>query len=235
VRPYGQYCPIAKAAEIVGDRWTLLLVRELLFGPLGFNELVRGLPGISRSVLVQRLRQLERLGMLERKTGGGGRVGSYRLSPSGEQLGDAVRNLGEWAARWVLTDPTQAELDPDLLVLWISRHVAVEHLPARRVVIAFELRGQRPGRLWLVLESEGASICYEDPGLPTDVWVRADTEALYRVYMGRTSLTEAVDDGRVSLHGTIAMVRNFPRWFTWSHFAATVRGSGAGPTRSTTP
>ncbi|MGH9119620.1 MAG: hypothetical protein ACRD0A_17615 [Acidimicrobiales bacterium] len=126
----------------------------------------------------------------------------------------------------MLEDPSQAELDPDLLVLWISRHADVGALPIPRVVVAFDLRGPRSARAWLVLERRiGVSICYEDPLLdPRDyVYVQAETEALYRVYMGRLSLTDALDDGSVILSGLASLVRHFSRWFTWSNFAPIVR------------
>jgi len=225
MRSYGQYCPVAKAAEIVGDRWTLMVIRELLFGPVGFNELARGLPGISRSILAQRLRHLQRLGVATHSGPGG-----YRLTPIGEELGATVRSLGEWAARWVLQDPAQAELDPDLLVLWISRHVDMDALPDRRVVVDFDLRGPRPGRYWLVLERPAhVSICFEDPCLDERhyVYLQAETAALYQVYMGRRLLRDAVDDGALGLSGQPELVRAFSRWFTWSHFAPILRAASA--------
>jgi DNA-binding HxlR family transcriptional regulator len=116
MKTYGQYRPAAKAAEILGDRWTLLIVRDLLFGPVGFNEIARGMSGISRSILSTRLRHLERLGLIELAGGGAG----YELTGPGRHL--------TWAARWILQDPAQAELDPDLLIMWISRHVATDAL-----------------------------------------------------------------------------------------------------------
>jgi DNA-binding HxlR family transcriptional regulator len=228
MRSYGQYCPVAKAAEVIGDRWTLMVIRELLFGPVGFNELARGLPGISRSILAQRLRHLRRLGIATHSGPDGERAGGYRLTPIGEELGASVRSLGEWAARWVLQDPAQAELDPDLLVLWISRHVDMDALPDRRVVVDFDLRGPRPGRYWLVLERPAqVSICFEDPCLDERhyVYLQADTAALYQVYMGRLLLRDAVDDGALDLSGQPELVRAFSRWFTWSHFAPIVRAA----------
>jgi DNA-binding HxlR family transcriptional regulator len=230
MRSYGQYCPVAKAAEVIGDRWTLMVIRELLFGPVGFNELARGLPGISRSILAQRLRHLQRLGIATRGGPDGERAGGYRLTPIGEELGATVRSLGEWAARWVLQDPAQAELDPDLLVLWISRHVDMDALPDRRVVVDFDLRGPRPGRYWLVLERPAhVSICFEDPCLDERqyVYLQAETAALYQVYMGRLLLRDAVDDGALDLAGQPELVRAFSRWFTWSHFAPILRAASA--------
>jgi DNA-binding HxlR family transcriptional regulator len=231
VRSYGQYCPVSKAAEIVGDRWTLMVLRELLFGPLGFNDIARGLPGISRSVLSQRLRRLSTLGIIERVEHAGERAARYRLSPAGEQLGEAVKQLGAWAAIWVLEEPTQAELDPDLLVLWISRHIDASALPTRRVVVAFDLQGPRPSRAWLVMErGVGVSVCHEDPLLDERdyVHVQADAPSLYRVYMGRQSLQDAIDDGTVKLTGLSGLVRGFYRWFAWSNFAPIVRAATSG-------
>jgi DNA-binding HxlR family transcriptional regulator len=225
MKTYGQYCPVAKAAEILGDRWTLLIVRDLLFGPVGFNELARGMPGISRSVLSNRLRHLERLGLIELADAGTG----YQLTGPGRHLTDVIKVLGNWAARWILEDPTQAELDPDLLILWISRHVALEALPPRKTVIAFRLYGPKTGRLWLVLEQTGVSICHTDPGLDPANYVHLDGQlaALYRVYMGRCDLHEEIAAGQLTLAGTPALIRAFPTWFTWSNFSATVRAASA--------
>jgi hypothetical protein len=131
-----------------------------------------------------------------------------------------VKVLGDWAARWILEDPTQAELDPDLLILWISRHVATEALPARKTVVAFRLYGPRTGRLWLVLERSGVSICHADPGLDPASYVHVDGQvvALYRVYMGRRDLDQEIAAGQLTLAGNPALVRAFPTWFTWSNF-----------------
>ena len=225
MKTYGEYCPVAKAAEVLGDRWTLLIVRDMLFGPIGFNELARGLPGISRGVLSARMRHLQRLGLVERPDGGVG----YQLSGPGRHLTDVVRVLGDWAARWIIDDPTQAELDPDLLVLWISRHLAADQLPTHKAVVAFDLSGPRPGRLWLVLDLGGGSICHEDPGLDPAryVYLRGQTAALYRVYMGRSSLADERSTGQVQLSGTPALIHALPTWFTWSNFAPTVRAAAA--------
>jgi DNA-binding HxlR family transcriptional regulator len=225
MKTYGQYCPVAKAAEILGDRWTLLIVRDLLFGPVGFNELARGLPGISRSVLSVRLRHLERLGLIGLHRAGAG----YHLTGPGRHLTDVIKVLGDWAARWILDDPAQAELDADLLVLWISRHVAAEALPTRKTVVAFDLHGPKPGRLWLVLEQSGVSICHADPGLDPASYVhlQGQVAALYRVYMGRCDLSEEIAAGQLTLAGDPALIRAFPTWFNWSNFSPTVRAARA--------
>jgi DNA-binding HxlR family transcriptional regulator len=225
MRTYGQYCPIAKAAETLGDRWTLLIAREMSFGVRHFNELERCLPGISRSVLAARLRQMEYAGLIERRRSDSGRTIEYRLTAAGRDLKPVLHTLGEWAARWAFGDPDPAELDPDLLIRWISRHIASEKLPDRRVVAAFEFRVPKRRRYWLVLEPDEASVCLHDPGFGTDVFVTADTEALYRVYLGKLTLREAIRGGLVKLEGGPSMVRAFPGWFAWSHFAPVVRAT----------
>jgi DNA-binding HxlR family transcriptional regulator len=217
MRSYGQYCPIAKAAETLGDRWTVLIVRELGFGVDRFNELHRCLPGISRSVLSQRLRHLERVGIIERRST------TYRLTPAGQDLRPVLRELGNWAARWAFGEPDPRELDPDLVIRWMSRHVAADALPGRRVVTQFDLTGPRPRRYWLVLERTDVSVCLHDPGFPVDVFVAAATAVLYDVYLGRRALPEAIRDGLVTVSGAPALVRAFPSWLTGSDFAPAVR------------
>ena len=129
MRSYAQYCPIAKASEVLGDRWTLLIVREMLGGAKGFNELQRGLPGISRSVLTDRMRSLERAEIIARRTGPKGRTLEYQLTPAGRDLEPVVQAMGEWGVTWSFTDPRPEELDPDLLIVWMARHVHREQLP----------------------------------------------------------------------------------------------------------
>jgi len=223
---YGQYCPVAKAAEILGDRWTLLIVRELILGAGGFNELVRGLPGISRSVLTQRLRALERAGVLERRTAAAGRTPGYRLTPAGRDLRSVVEAVGAWGATWALRDPLPEELDPALLMVWIARHVNHPALPPGRTVVQFDFRAPRR-RIWLVLEPEEVSVCLQPPGFASDLVLTADTARLYGVYMGGVTLAEAVRNGAVTLEGPGRLKRAFGGWFEWSGFAPSVRAAPA--------
>ena len=221
MRTYGQYCPIARAAEVLGDRWTILIVREMTFGVRRFNELERCLPGISRSVLAQRLRQMSNAGLIERHQAGG-RATEYVLTQAGRDLKTVLQSLGEWAAVWAFTDPDPDELDPDLVIRWISRHVATDQLPDRRIVVRFAVTLPRRS-YWLLLEQNEVSVCLHDPGFPTDLVVTASTRTLYDVYLGRADVRAATRDGLVTIEGPVALTRAFPRWFTWSHFAPVVR------------
>jgi len=154
---YGQYCPVARATEIVADRWTPLIIRELLAGIRHFNDLDRGLPGISRALLVDRLRRLERTKLLERRQSAEGRVTEYHLTPAGRELQRVIDVLGRWGARWAFADPRATELDPVVLLWWMKRRVYRQRLPAGRTVIEFEFRRGHVGTYWLVLERTDVS------------------------------------------------------------------------------
>jgi DNA-binding HxlR family transcriptional regulator len=224
MRGYAQYCPIAKGSEILGDRWTLLIVREMLGGARGFNELQRGLPGISRSVLTDRLRSLERAEIVERRTGPQGRTLEYRLTPAGRDLDPVVQAIGEWGVTWAFTDPRPEELDPDLLIVWMARHVDREQLPADRTVIQFDFRDPAK-RYWMVLEPCDVSICLQHPGFDVDLKVSVDTATLYRVYLGRAELGGAMRARQLTMSGPRALQRAFGRWFAWSAFAPASRSA----------
>lgn len=223
---------MAHAAEILTERWTPLIIRELLSGIERFNALERGLPGISRALLARRLRRLEAADIIERRRDHGGRVRSYHLTQAGRELQQVVDALGAWGVRWAFAEPRSAECDPGLLLWWMLRRIAVEKLPAERLVVEFEFRGGRAGRFWLVLRRDEASLCLEHPGFDVGVWVVADVVTFYRVWLGRISLADAIRAGTVKLDGTPALVRAFPTWFTWSPMAGLVRARLAEGSRS---
>jgi DNA-binding HxlR family transcriptional regulator len=184
---------------VLGDRWTLLIIREMLFGVQRFNELERFLPGISRSVLAQRLRHLQRVGLVERHADADGQRSLYLLTQAGRDLPPVVRAIGNWGAKWAFGDPDPAELDPDLVVQWISRHLAWEELPPRRVVVQFAVTGPPVRRYWLVIQPEDVSVCMHDPGFGVDAVFRSDARTLYQVYTGELALPDAQRSGRLEL------------------------------------
>jgi DNA-binding HxlR family transcriptional regulator len=220
---YHQYCPVARACEILADRWTPLIVRELLFGSRHFNELQRGLPRISRSLLVARLRHLEENGVIERHTGAQPNVTEYILTEAGNDLADVIKHLGTWAIKWVFADPNRNELDPALF-LW-KMHQRVDHreLPHRRTVVQFDLTGRRGRRVWLVLVPRDVSSSLKPPGFPSDLIVRADVSVMYRVWAGFLNFDAAVSSGKIVLQGPPVLVQAFPRWFMWSPLADIAR------------
>src|ERR671922_2657655 len=224
MRSYAQYCPIAKASEILGDRWMLLIVREMLGGATGFNELQRGLPGISRSVLADRLRSLERAEIVDRRTGPKGRTLGYHLTLAGRDLEPVVQAMGEWGVTWSFTDPRPEELDPDLLIVWMARHVDRDQLPPDRTVVQFDFRDPTK-RFWMVLEPSEVSVCLQHPGFDVDLEVAVDTATLYRVYLGRAVLGGAIQAGQLTMSGPRTLQRGFGHWFTWSAFAPASRSA----------
>ncbi|HET8647290.1 MAG TPA: winged helix-turn-helix transcriptional regulator [Vicinamibacteria bacterium] len=224
---YRQYCPVARAAEIFADRWTPLIVRELLAGTSHFNQLQRGLPGISRTLLSTRLQSLEDAAVVVRRVGARPQSTEYRLTPAGEELAAVVESLGAWGARWAFGDPRPDELDPVLLLWKMRRRIHRARLPPGRVVVEFEFAGRRPPRLWLVLKREEASVCLKPPGFDSDLVVKADLSAFYQVWLGRLPLANALRSGQVRLEGPSALVRDFPRWLKWSPMFEHVRAAAA--------
>jgi DNA-binding HxlR family transcriptional regulator len=224
MRNYGQYCPVSMASEALGDRWTLLIVREMIGGATRFNEIERGLPGISRSLLVQRLRQLVRVGIVDAVPTMSGRGNEYHLTPAGKELEPVMMTLGEWAVRWMLAEPRPDEVDSTFTMWWMQRRVHLDRLPAGRTIMRFDLLedGQR-AVFWLVLEPTGVSLCKKDPGLEVDVHLTADALQFQRVFNGLTTIEDAMAAGSVTLHGPARLVRQVPRWFAWSPFRDYVR------------
>jgi DNA-binding HxlR family transcriptional regulator len=178
---YGQYCPVARAAEIVADRWTVLIIRELLADVTHFNELERGLPHMSRSLLAERLRRLQRVGIVERRAPKRGKWCEYRLTSAGRELQRVVDVLGEWGARWAFGDPQPDELDPIVLLWWMRRRVDCERISAAPCGSSIRIRGVIERAYWLLIEPSDASVCLKNPGFEIDLIVSADIWAFYRV------------------------------------------------------
>jgi DNA-binding HxlR family transcriptional regulator len=216
MKTYGQYCPVARALEVVGDRWSLLIVRDLLLAKRGFNELERGLPGVSRSLLAQRLRLLERGGVLARELGSDGRARAYALTDSGRELAPLIDAARVWGGRWALKDPRPGELDPAWVLTSMLRRRRAEALPPRRVVVEFRVRGGRRPIVWLVLDGTANSeVCLKDPGFPADLVVAAEARALSRVWLGRLPREQAERRGLLRIEGRRELARAFPAWFDW--------------------
>jgi DNA-binding HxlR family transcriptional regulator len=224
MRESGEYCHLTKAVENLGDRWSLLIVGKLARrSPQGFNALADDLPGISRSVLAERLRRLEELGLIARDPVPRGRVPGYCATFAGQQLLPVVESLREWALRWVPEDPAIAQRDPDLILWWLSKRIDPTACPSRPVVIDLDLRGgPHSKRSWLVLESDTeATICNEDPMLGEDryVFVEADVQAIYPIARGLRSWAAAIADGSVELFGDPELIHVLPGWFTRAAFS----------------
>jgi DNA-binding HxlR family transcriptional regulator len=217
MKTYGQFCPIAIAAEIFAERWTPLIVRELFAGSTRFSELERGLPRIPKSVLAQRLRALEAAGVIERHdTSAKGRGARYRLTRAGRELAEIVLLLGDWGKQWAKVEIGPHNVDPDFLFWDMHRRIRLDRLPDRRVVVRFDLTGTCQRSYWLLLERPEPSMCVTDPGFEVDLLVTADTVALHRVWVGDADLATALRKGLIVIDGPAALRRAFPEWLALS-------------------
>jgi DNA-binding HxlR family transcriptional regulator len=206
------YCSFTKAIEHLGDRWSLLIVRQLgVFGPLGFNELIRSVPGrISRSVLTERLRRLETLGLVSREESTG-----YRLTTVGAGLMPVLLSLRGWAETWLPDDPAMVERDPAVVTGWLAQRLRVEHLPIEPAVLEFWPHEQGR-RYWLVLQAGVAPYgCLTDPLLDTGryVYVRCALATLLALARGRQEWTDVLADGSLTTSGAPDLCRLVPDWF----------------------
>lgn len=216
---YKQYCPVARASEVLADRWTPLIVRELILGCHRFNDIERGLPGISRSLLASRLRDLEEAGVVERLPRAHSTVAEYHLSEAGRDLKTVIEALGAWGVRWAFGEPKPEELDPALLVWKIHQRIDRESLPERRVVVEFDFTGPKGRRVWLVLQRREVSVCVTPTGFDADLIVRADLAFFYRLWFGYVDYDTALRGGSVTVEGLPALAKQFPRWLMWSPMA----------------
>jgi DNA-binding HxlR family transcriptional regulator len=222
---YGQFCPVAKAMELLDERWTMLVVRELVLGSERFNDLRRGLPRMSPTLLSKRLHQLVRAGIVEKVVDG--RETRYVLTPAGQELRPVVEAVGTWGARWI-GELGDADLDPKLLLWDMHRNVDHEAVPPRRTVVQFrfpELRGSA-GRWWLVISPSEVDVCDSDPGHDVDVVVTASLRDLTDVWRGARTWDDALRSEQVRLDGPISHRRDVPRWFPPGGFALVERADG---------
>jgi DNA-binding HxlR family transcriptional regulator len=217
MRGYGQMCPVARASEIFAERWTPLILREILAGRQHFNEIQQGLHRISPSVLGARLRALEQAGIIERGPNPSGRGHTYHLTKCGADLGELVEALGVWGQRWL--ELRREHLNAEFLMWRLYTQLQVDQLPRRRVVIRFRFQDE-PRAYWLVLRRPDPDLCFSDPGFDEDLAVDAELEALTRVYLGHMRLADAIHARLVQVEGDRQLVRAFPHWIGLSHFAA---------------
>ncbi|MCB0212106.1 MAG: helix-turn-helix transcriptional regulator [Anaerolineae bacterium] len=223
---YGQYCPIAKAVEILGDRWTLLIVRDLLVGTCHFNDLERGLPGISRALLSERLRRLQRMGLVEKVKQDDNRQRTvYLMTPAGQELQSVIQSLLTWGARWAFDEPEEQELDAGLLMWWIRDRIHTDRLPQPRVMIRIDFTGASDETFWLILTQDDVSICLTDPGFDLDIVITADLATFFQIWLGRVAYFDAVSTGLVQVDAVPALAEALPTWFAYSLTAPAVRAA----------
>lgn len=215
MRSYGEYCPIAMGAEAIGDRWTPLILRELICGSERFSDIHRGVPRMSRSLLAQRLKQMERLELIERRPGP-----TYHLSTSGRELEGVIWALGDWAMRWLLGEPQPEQLDAAHLMWRVRQRIVTDNIPRERTVVQFDFPDARRGNtVWLVLDPAGTTVCERDEGFDVDLYVKSEVTVFMKVWMGDGTWQRAQADGALTLHGPRSLIQGFPTWFALSPFA----------------
>lgn len=225
---YAQFCTVARGAEILCERWTPLVVRELLCGSTQFNEIRRGVPRMSPTLLAKRLRKLEEAGVVRRTTTG--RSTTYQLTAAGEELRPIVLALGHWGARWVGSRLTAGQLDVGFLMWDVRRFVRLEEFPAdRRTVLHFEFpdAGPREQNWWLVVEDGAADLCRDDPGHDLTLVVRSTVRALTEIWTGDTTPEVALSRREVRVTGARRDAEALWRWLGTSAFAPTRLGRTA--------
>jgi DNA-binding HxlR family transcriptional regulator len=226
MKGYRQFCPVAKAAEIVAERWTPLVLRELFCGSSRFVDLRRGVPLMSPSLLSQRLKDLEVAGVVARSLGADQRP-EYHLTPAGKELWPVIEHLGIWGQRWARARILDHDLDAGLLMWDIRRNLRRERLPERRTVVRFDFTGAATAkrRWWLVIERGHGDLCLLDPGYEVDLFVRTHLRTMTEVWMGDRPLLDAVRSEAIALEGPAKLVRAFSGWLGLSAFAPVKRPS----------
>jgi DNA-binding HxlR family transcriptional regulator len=221
---YGQFCPVSMASEILCSRWTTLVVRELLCGSTRFNDLRRGVPKMSPTLLSKRLKELQGAGVITVLRKANGSV-EYRLSEAGEELRPLIMGLGNWAQRWMESRLSLKNLDPSLLMWDMRRSLNVKLLPDRRCTIQFlysELAGSQKS-WWLVVDGGTVDLCNSDPGHELDLIVKSSLRSMTAIWMGLTTIKKETDSGQLEIEGDPALARSMPHWLGLSAFASEPR------------
>ena len=221
MKSYGQFCPVAKAAEIFCERWTALILRDLSLGATRFSELQKGVPLASPTLLSQRLKDLQAEGIVERRPIGSGRGSTYHLTPAGEEFTPIVVSLGVWGQRWARRALAEHEVDLGLLLWAIERGAKPEALGPGRTVVQLNLTDQpKAKRHWWYLNADGrCELCLSPPERDPDLYLTVSLRDMILVWRGDLALAKAMKTGRLDMHGTSKAMRGFSRWLAVSPLA----------------
>lgn len=221
---YGQFCPIAKATEILGEKWTILIVRELLMGGRRFNELQRGLGLISPALLTQRLKSLEEQGMVVKRKISGQKGFEYYPTPACEALLPVLVTLGEWGICWAKHNLLEDDYDVDFLMYYLERSIDPAALPGAETIIRFEFKDLTAQKnWWIVAQNDRVELCIKDPGRDVDVFVNSTVKTLTDVWMGDRSWRDAIKAEELYIQGPADLTRNINVWLRPSIFADSPR------------
>ncbi len=225
---YGQFCPLAQASEVLAERWTPLVIRELLPGGRRFNEIHRGVPLMSATLLSKRLRGLERIGVIERIERSNGSGAEYRLTRAGHELGPVLEGMAVWSERWLRRPISPEDAEPQYVMWTVKTDAVIEELPSERTVVHFRFpkAADKLRYWWLVLERPEIDLCLSDPGFGVDLTVTSTPETLASVIAGDLKLGSAIRSGAIELQGSREAIRGFRRWFGVSPLATVKRPPG---------
>jgi DNA-binding HxlR family transcriptional regulator len=218
---YGQFCPVAMAAEILCSRWTVLIIRELLCGTRRFNDLRRGVPRMSPTLLSKRLKTLEQAGIIKPVATDRRKTIEYRLTQAGEELRDIVMSIGNWGQRWVESQLSLKNLDASLLMWDMRRRLNPTPLPPGRCTLKFYFPDAKPAQQnwWLVIDNGNVDLCGFDPGYDINLYISGSLKAMTAIWMGLTSVKEQVARGELELLGEKAVALAVQEWLGLSVFA----------------
>ncbi len=217
---YGQFCPVAKATEIVGEKWTILIIRELLMGASRFNELQRGLSLISPTMLAKRLGALEERGLVFKKRIQGQRGHEYFPTESCRELLPIIRSLGDWGMRWARKNLTRSDYDVELLMVYLQRSIIPAELPGNETVIRFKFTDiDDMAKWWILVDDENVDICVTDPGKDVDVYFTSSVKTMADIWMGDVSYRKALTGGDLKITGPTGLTRDVTSWMSNSIFA----------------
>ena len=220
MKGYSQFCPVAKGAEIFNERWTPLIIREMMCGSKRFNDFKRGNPMMSPSLLSQRLKFLEEAGVIERKSSKG-ESAEYFLTKSGEDLGEIVARLGLWGLKWARSRLTREDYDPQLLMWDVRRRIDVSGFPDRRVVISFMFRDMPSNRraYWLVVDRGEVDLCVKYPGFDVDLAFVTTSKVMADIWMGYSTVKKEIRNKALALSGSAGLKTSLDDWFSYSLFS----------------
>lgn len=217
---YLQFCPLAKASELLCEKWTLLIIRELLMGGKRFNDFQRGMASISPTMLTKRLNELTENGLIVRKKIPGQRGYEYFLSESGKELAPIIQQIGEWGMRWTRSQLPDSELDIELLMLYLERSINPEHLPGDSTILSFNFTDQnKMAKWWIVVSNDDVDVCTVDPGKEVDIWFNTDLRTMIEIWMGYTTYKAAIREQKLQIIGPSALTNNINSWLDNSVFA----------------
>ena len=220
MKGYSQFCPVAKGAEIFNERWTPLIIREMMSGSKRFNDFKRGNPMMSPSLLSQRLKFLEEAGVIEKKNSKG-ESAEYFLTQSGNDLGEVVVRLGLWGLKWARSRLTREDYDPQLLMWDVRRRIDVSDFPERRVVISFMFEDMPSNRraYWLVVDRGEVDLCVKYPGFDVDLTFVTTSKVMANIWMGYSTVKKEIRNKALILRGTGSLKSSLDDWFSYSLFS----------------